>query len=167
MRISLIGDCCCHGNRSARRIHLIPLRRFLEAVLQADLRDFFAETCFEVSSIALFVGLSQSYVCHLLYEHCWGRISHRPCYCEYWVWIPLQLTMPGCSHTFNPCGIFAAIWLVHFTIISSLHSPAWNPACYTIASFIAECSTRPQCNDVKSILQRALGTGGLYEAYVS
>ena len=53
-----------------------PLRRFLEATLQAHLRDFFAETCFQVSSIAVFVGLSHTYVIcciNVIRE----KISHR------------------------------------------------------------------------------------------
>lgn len=34
--------------RTARKAHIIPLRRFLEAILHQDLRNFFSETCFEV-----------------------------------------------------------------------------------------------------------------------
>lgn len=34
--------------RTARHAHIIPLRRFLEGVMEMDLREFFAETCFEV-----------------------------------------------------------------------------------------------------------------------
>ena len=103
-RLILITYYCCHGNRSYRRAHLIPLRRFLEAALQADLRDFFAETCFEVSSIALFVGLLTC-VCHLLYEH-FGRL----CY--------------GGQHGFQ---WYDTVWQVYFARenFRKIHSSGW------------------------------------------
>ena len=36
------------SHRTSRSRHIIPLRRFLEGVFNQDLRNFFAESCFEV-----------------------------------------------------------------------------------------------------------------------
>ena len=48
--INYLNDCdlVLFFLRTARKAHIIPLRRFLEAILQQDLRNFFSETCFEV-----------------------------------------------------------------------------------------------------------------------
>ena len=59
--------------RTARKAHIIPLRRFLEAILQQDLRNFFSETCFEVrytlciivlANVLLFATEDQTLVGH-------------------------------------------------------------------------------------------------------
>ena len=34
---------------TSRSEHILPVRRFLEAALDKDLRSFFAESCFEVA----------------------------------------------------------------------------------------------------------------------
>ena len=38
-----------HFYRTAPNSHILPLRRFIENVVQSDLRSFFASTCFKVS----------------------------------------------------------------------------------------------------------------------
>ena len=38
----------CTECRTERKDHVIPVRRFFEAVFNADLRSFFAETCFQL-----------------------------------------------------------------------------------------------------------------------
>ena len=53
-----------HFLRTARKAHVIPLRRFLEAILHQDLRNFFSETCFEVR-YALYINVL-AYVCSFL-----------------------------------------------------------------------------------------------------
>ena len=42
-----------HVCRTQRKIHQIPVRRFLEAIFQTDLRSFFAENCFEVVCVCV------------------------------------------------------------------------------------------------------------------
>ena len=48
--------------RTARKAHVIPVRRFLEAILQQDLRNFFSETCFEVRYTLCIIVLANVFV---------------------------------------------------------------------------------------------------------
>ena len=50
--------------RTARKAHIIPLRRFLEAILHQDLRNFFSETCFEVRYVLCIIVLGN--ICSFL-----------------------------------------------------------------------------------------------------
>ena len=45
LSLSLSLSC----NRTSRKRHVLPLQRFLESIVQQDLRRFLPETCFEVS----------------------------------------------------------------------------------------------------------------------
>lgn len=62
-------------NRTARRAHLIPLRRFIEAVFGTDLRHFSAEKCFKVYCMRIDCEISFNCFVYIVCTEIWRKCT--------------------------------------------------------------------------------------------
>ena len=62
--------------RTARRTHIIPLRRFVEFILDSDLRCFSNELCFQVSHLMF------THLCSLLLQYALMYGNNLPPCCK-------------------------------------------------------------------------------------